>query len=167
MAAKETKETDLPDIGESIGPVLAQVAREHQPLFVALAERMAARRYRGWAEEPTMAAHRDELLACADREEDIAARIEGLNADAAAIQRDLMSSIPGLEELNRGIFENRTLSEQVTIQARGERLGAATWRAFAREANSDAVRETFLACARLEEDSAIVLERIIEVEVSE
>lgn len=161
------KETDLPDIGEAVGPVLAQVAREHQPLFVALAERTAARRYREWAEEPTLAAQRDELLACADREEDIAARIEGLNADAASIQRDLMSSIPGLEDLNRGIFENRTLPEQLTIQARGERLGAATWRAFAGEASDDSVRETFLACARLEEDSAVVLEAIVGAAVLE
>ena len=63
----------LPDVGEVIAPVLAQVPRERQPLLIALAERMAAERYRGWAGQVEGAAERAQLLACAAREEEIAA----------------------------------------------------------------------------------------------
>ena len=50
---------------------------------------------------------------------------------------------------------------QFRIQAQGERLGAATWRALARQEESRAARETYLACAELEEASALVLEALL------
>jgi hypothetical protein len=53
------------------------------------------------------------------------------------------------------------LPHQFTIQAQGERLGAATWRAFARHTEVPSVRDTFLVCAELEEQSATVLEAIL------
>jgi len=148
----------LPDVAAVFAPVLARVSREQQPLLLAVAERLAAERYRGWAgsADPT---HRADLLACAEREEEIARRVEALFADAAAIQRDILAWNPDLEELNRALFKGRPLEDQYTIQAQGERLGAATWRAFADHAPS--ARETFLACAELEEASAAVLEAIL------
>jgi hypothetical protein len=152
----------LPDIGEALAPLLARVPREQQPLLIALAERMAAERYRGWAERVGDAADRARLLACAEREERIAARIEGLFAGAAALQRDLLAKQPELPELNRSLFAGRPLADQLTIQARGERLGAATWRSFARHVTDVTRRETLLACAELEEESAAVLEALLE-----
>ena len=145
-----TNETELPDIGQTVGPLLAEVARQHQPLFVALAERMAAQRYRTWAELPELEAYRKRLLACADREEDIASRVESLDRDAAMIQQKLTRQFPTLGDLNRGLFAGRSLRQQLTIQARGERLGAATWRSFAKDAGDDNARDTFLVCADLE-----------------
>ena len=50
---------------------------------------------------------------------------------------------------------------QFRIQANGERLGAATWRAFAKQESSSAARDTYLACAELEEASAVVLESLL------
>jgi hypothetical protein len=152
----------LPDIGEALAPLLARVPREQQPLLIALAERMAAERYRGWAERVGDAADRARLLACAEREERIAARIEGLFAGAAALQRDLLAKQPELPELNRSLFAGRPLADELTIQARGERLGAATWRSFARHETDVTRRETLLACAELEEESAAVLEALLE-----
>lgn len=156
-----TSDAELPDVGEVLGRVLVTVPREQQPLLIALAERLAAERYRGWAGESAVTLQRDALLACAAREEDIARRIEDLYPGAAAQQRQLIEKNPELEEINRSLFAGRPLRQQFTIQARGERLGAATWRAFAAHAESAAARETFLACARLEEESAIVLEGFI------
>lgn len=153
--------TALPDVGEVIAPVLAQVPPEQQPLLIALAERMAAERYRGWAEEVHDAADRAQLLACAEREERIAARVEGLDPAAAAIQRDLSAKHPELTDLNRNLFAGRPLREQFTIQARGERLGAATWRSFARRETDAARRAALLSCAELEEASALVLEELL------
>jgi len=152
---------DLPDIGAVLAPLLARVPVERQPLLIALAERLAARRYRAWAREPTLAAHADRLRACAEREEDIACRVEALAPDAAAFQDGLRTEHPELETIDRTLFADRPLREQLTIQARGERLGAATWRAFARRATDARQRDTFTTCAELEEASAVVLEELV------
>ncbi len=161
MAASDASE--LPNVAEIFAPILERVPREQQPLLVAIAERMAAERYRGWATDPGYKAHRSQLLACAQREEEIADQIEALYPDAASVQRDILGKNPDVDEINRGLFTGRPLNEQLTIQAQGERLGAATWRGFAREASSP-FRETFQACALLEEGSAVVLEAILEFE---
>lgn len=154
-------ETVLPDVGAVLAEVLQRVVPERIPLLLAIAERLAATRYRGWAEEVADAAQRPALRACADREEEIARRIEALFPDAADAQRDLLASHPDLAEINRSLFAGRPLAQQFTIQARGERLGAATWRSFAKRAVTDAARATFLACAELEEASAAVLESLL------
>ena len=153
-------ESALPNLGEALGRILVGVPRERQPLLIAIAERMAAERYRGWAADAAVRNHQADLLACAAREDEIAHRVEALFPSAAATQRELIAENPDFEAINRAIFAGCSLAQQFTIQARGERLGAATWRAFAkREANS-AARATFLACAALEEESAAVLESL-------
>lgn len=151
----------LPDVAVVLATVLQNVPAEQQPLLVALAERLAAERYRGWANEPGVAPHADELRACAAREEDIAARIEALHPNAAAVQAALRAQNPALGEINQALFATRPLRQQLAIQAQGERLGAATWRSLARR-ESDAVRAQVLQrCAELEEASAVVLEAIL------
>lgn len=152
--------SELPDIGTAIAGVLQRVARPQQPLLIAMAERLAAVRYRAWAGDATMASHRAELLACAVREEEIASRIEALFPGAAEIQQGLLDKNPDLEEINRTLFAGRPIRDQLAIQARGERLGAATWRVFGRHAPEPA-RPVFETCATLEEASAAVLEAIL------
>jgi organic hydroperoxide reductase OsmC/OhrA len=148
----------LPSVGEALAPVIARVPRAEQPLLIALAERLAAERYRGWAAEIGDASARAQLLACAEREEEIARRVEALFPNAAPVQRDLLAKHPEVAELNRTLFAGRPLAHQFAIQAAGERLGAATWRSFAgREADAGR-RDVLLACAALEEESALVLE---------
>lgn len=153
---------ELPNLAEVLSPVLQGVPVEQQPLLIAIAERMAAQRYREWAKDAAMQRHYAELLACADREEQIASRVEGLYPQAAAMQRAIRANNPNLEETNRTLFAGRPLAQQFTIQAQGERLGAATWRAFARHEQNDARRAAFLACAELEEDSARALDAILD-----
>jgi hypothetical protein len=147
----------LSEIGAVLAPVLAQVPVERHPLLIALAERLAARRYRAWARETGNA----ELAACAAREEEIATRIEALYPDAAAVQRELLAAHPEVDEINRTLFAGRSQAEQFGMQARGERLGAATWRSFAKRAADPAARAVFLACTALEEESAVCLERLV------
>jgi hypothetical protein len=156
-----TAEPDLPDLPALLGRVLQRVARAQQPLLIVIAERMAAARYRGWADQSVDVGRRSRLLACANREEEIAGRIESLFPDAATAQRDMLAANPDLDEINRSIFAGRPLEQQLAIQARGERLGAATWRAFAGDARNAETRQTFLTCAGLEEESAVVLESIL------
>jgi hypothetical protein len=152
----------MPNVAEILAPLLARVAPVRQPLLLALAERMAAARYRGWAEDPAYAAHRESLVACAEREEEIATRVEALSPDAAAVEREIIAQIPDLEEINRSVFADRPIADQMLIQSAGERAGAAAWQAFAAAAGEPApAREAYLACARLEEESALVLDRIL------
>jgi hypothetical protein len=77
------------------------------------------------------------------------------------VQREPLAKHPDLEEINRALFADRPLEEQLAIQARGERLGAATWRSLAKPAEVEAERQTFLACALLEEESAAYLESLL------
>jgi hypothetical protein len=161
MVGQGTPDAELPEIGHALAPVLAAVPREQQPLLIALAERLAAARYREWADATHDDRFKRELLECATREESIATRVEGLYPDAAAVQQALLTSHPAVHEISRTLFAGRPLADQFTIQARGERLGAATWRAFAKHATGETARQTFLACALLEEASAAVLEHVV------
>ncbi|MBI5506041.1 MAG: hypothetical protein HY899_14690 [Deltaproteobacteria bacterium] len=152
----------VPSVAAILAPILARVAVADQPLLLALAERMAAARYRAWAEREGDAADRVLLLGCAEREDEVAARIESLRPDAKAVQQRLLEQNPDLVELNRELFAGRPLREQYAIQAKGERLGANTWKAVAGASKHAAVRELFLACATLEEESAMVLETLLQ-----
>ena len=151
----------LPSIGDVFASVLASVAEADRPLLIAIAERLAAERYRGWAAEASLAPHAAVLRACAVREEEIAARVEALFSDAPARQRAILAARPDLAEVNRAFFAGRPVRIQLRIQANGERLGAATWRSFAKSEQGAAARETYLACAELEEVSARVLEELL------
>ena len=152
--------TALPDIGAVLRPLLATVAPREVPLLLAIAERMAADRYRGWADAVSDPAARAGMLACAAREDEIATRVEAAHPDAAAVQERLRIAHPELAAINAEIFAGRPLAEQLAIQAGGERLGAATWRALAAACPDPVVREAFLACAPLEEASAVFLESL-------
>jgi hypothetical protein len=151
----------LPNVAQLLAPILGRVAPADRPLLIAIAERMAADRYRRWADEWGDAGVRDALLACAAREEDIAARVEALYPDAGRIAREILADQPDLASVDRSVFATRPLREQLAIQAQGERVGASTWRAFAAREDDAARRAAFLACAPLEEASAEVLEAIL------
>ena len=152
---------ELPNIAAVLATVLQRLPREQQPLLIAYAERLAAERYRGWAARVGNEESKRELHACADREEEIAAHIEGLYPNARSLQQDLLAANPDLLEINRTLFEPLSLEQQFQLQAQGERLGAATWRAFADQAGDPKQRDIFLACAPLEEQSADLLERLV------
>lgn len=158
-----TNATELPKVSEILRPLLQRVPPEQQPLLIAFAERLAARRYRAWSDDAADEARKSQLLACAAREDEIASRIESLYPEAATIQRELLPPHE-FEEINRSVFADHPLAQQFAIQAAGERLGAATWRAFATAAQSDHARQTFLTCAELEEESAVTLETILAVD---
>ena len=150
----------IPTIGELLAPLLPRVPAAHQPILIAAAERMAAERYRDWAIGFTDQQRSAELQACARREDEIAERVEGLFPNAPTIKAELGAVLIEMASITRQLFGGRPLAQQFSIQAAGERLGAATWRSFAKRAEPPA-RDTFLACAELEERSAEVLEAIL------
>lgn len=156
-----TDET-LPNLAEILGRVLLRVPAERRPLLIAYAERLAAERYREWSRGTTDSTRKARLAACAEREEEIARQVESLFPEASNLQREILAANPDLEEVNRSIFAGRPLRQQFAIQAQGERLGAATWRSLAPPDENSPARRIFLACAELEEESARVLEAILE-----
>ena len=150
---------DLPDLAELIGPLLQRVPVDRQPLLLAVAERMAADRYRRWA-AAAAPEHEAALLACAGREEEIARRVESLYSGASSVEREIVDQNPDLAEIDRTLFAPHPVEQQWVLQARGERLGAATWRAFAKRESRVEARDVFLGCALLEEQNAEFLESI-------
>jgi hypothetical protein len=151
----------LPDVAAVLTPLLAAVAPGERPLLLAIAERMAAERYRRWASAVDEPGIRAGLRRCADREDEIAGRVEAVYPDAADVQRRLRLDHPNLTVINDEIFAGRPLAEQFAIQASGERLDASTWRALAAGAANEAERSAFLACAPLEEASVTFLEMLL------
>ena len=158
---KTSAENALPSIAELITPLLLRVAATERPLLVAYAERLAAARYRSWAERVASPQQRTSLLACAAREEEIATRVEALLPNAGERQRALLEAHPELLEINRSIFADRPLEQQFKIQAQGERAGAGLWRRLAEAAPDGHARNTYEECARLEEASAELLEALL------
>ncbi len=148
-------------IVEVLAPLVGAAPRAEQPALVALAERVAARRYRAWAKEVEEGDACEALLLCAEREEEIAAMVEALVADAGAIQARFLEAHPDLEARYRGLFEGEALVAQFAIQAEAERAGAATWRAYAAEQEDPAHEQVYRTCAALEEASAEALDSLI------
>ena len=150
-----------PTLIEALGPIIAQYSREQLPVFAAAAERLAAERYRHWAKLVASESARAALIACAEREEEIARRVSALHEGSAALQAQMAADHPDLRERYWTIFEGLELAEQFAAQAAAERTGADTWRAFAAENTGTAAKPEYLACAKLEERSADTLDRLI------
>ncbi|MCZ6641843.1 MAG: hypothetical protein O7F71_09735 [Gammaproteobacteria bacterium] len=147
-------------IAEAFEPLLPDVAPEEIPMIVALVERLAADRYRGWRDETDDPVERAGLLACAAREDEIAAFIESREADAAAKIDELNARFPDLRERYDSIMAGRTRTEQLRIQAEGELGGADYMRQFS-EATEGAVSAHFASLASLEEANSRFLSVLI------
>ncbi|HTG16877.1 MAG TPA: hypothetical protein VK747_16640 [Blastocatellia bacterium] len=155
-------ERTIPNVAEILSQVLRNIEPPLQPLLLAALERLAAERYRSWAgDDHPNPSVREGLLACADREEEIARRVESLDPNASAIQDKLLSDHPELLDLNRTLFEGRPLKVQFAMQAQGEMAGAAAWRAYAAAASDSSARELLQSCSRLEEANAAFLRGLL------
>jgi hypothetical protein len=154
-------EGNVPNVAEILAGVLRGIEPSVQPLLLAKLERLAAERYRGWASDQADQVVKEGLLACADREEEIARRVESLEPNAAAIQDKLLLDHPELLELNRTLFAGRPLKVQFAMQAEGERAGAAAWRAYAAAASDPSSQEFLQSCSRLEQANADFLQTLL------
>lgn len=155
-----TRPTSLPDLGELLRPLVESLPEALRPRFLALLERNAGERYRSWALRwPDPAAARG-LRECAEREDRIAALVEGLFPRQPGEEARIDPLLPKVSDVARALFQGRPLLEQFAIQAAGERRGASVWRLFASQTDLPAVCETLLRCAVLEEASAELLEAL-------
>ncbi len=149
------------NVADVIGPILRKVSAEERPLLISLAERMAAKRYREWAGQLSDQSMKISLLACADREEEVARRVESLFQNANTRQKELLSRVPELLESGNALFTSLPLKEQFAMQAEGERAGGATWRSYATRTDNTKIGDLYLECALLEEQNAACLDALI------
>jgi hypothetical protein len=158
MTNEEDDPKKPPSVTDLLGDALERVAREWQPLLAVAVARLAGERYREWAATPEGGRYRSRLLACANRQDEIARAIEPLYADSEQIEQGILRQNSDLSEIDRAAFAGRALAEQFVIQARWARLNAAAWRSFAQHETDAARNRAFRACAELEELNALVLE---------
>ncbi len=152
---------DAPNFGELLAPMIQSVPEAAVPRFLATLERGAAGRYRQWAEQTDDPEVARGLTACAEREDEIATRVEKLVSIDAAAQAAIDAAFPAARDAYFDVFAGLSLREQWAIQADAERQGAAAWRGL-RAASSDSEAQQVLeSCALLEEESAGYLEGLL------
>jgi hypothetical protein len=152
----------IPDFGELLAPHIGSVPEQAVPAFLARLERTAADRYRMWAE--AVPEHREDLLACAAREDDIADRVERIYPLADdAHQAVIEAAIGPARDTYYEVFSGLTPLQQMTIQANAERQGAAAWRGMIEQESDPDTRAALEECARIEEASADYLDALLRV----
>ena len=151
--------TESPNFGLLLAPVLGKVEAQSRPRFLALLERAAADRYRGWAEE--LPEHGNVLLACAAREDEIADRIEAsFSIEEAELER-LRSLLPHARDLYYAAFDGISVLEQIRMQSDAELQGANAWRSVAKGIDDEAILAQLTRCSELEELSSSEARRIL------
>ena len=118
-------EVDIPNFGELLAEHLSGVPSEAYPYLLSQLERTAADRYRGWADE--VPEHREGILECAAREDEIADRVEALFPPSDEHRALVATIIPRAKATYYSAFEPYTPIEQMMIQANAERQGANAW----------------------------------------
>ena len=118
-------EVEIPNFGELLAEHLGAVPQEAYGYLLSQLERTAADRYRGWAED--VPEHREGLLACTAREDEIADCAEAMFPPTDEHRRLVASIIPEARATYYSAFERHTPVEQMTIQANAERQGANAW----------------------------------------
>ena len=152
-----TASPELPSIAAILTPVVVCLPLRQQRLLIAHAERQAAGMYRSWPAQVDEL-ERDGFLRCAEREENIAARVEALEPEADTLRRQLKTSLPpDLDAQVRAVYAGRPLEEQWEIQRRAERAGKKTWENFAAAEPDPAAQAVLRTCAAMEDESASFL----------
>ncbi len=147
-------------IVEAFGALLPDLAPDEVPMLLAILERIAGTKYRSWAQEAADDVERAGLLACAEREDEIAVFIESLEDDAAARAAQLRERFPDLEERYDSVMSALDRTEQLRVQAEGELGGADYMRQFAAAAEG-AVAARFESLACCEEANSKFLSALI------
>jgi hypothetical protein len=152
-------ELQIPAFGALLAPYIGQLPAEIMPRFLALLERGAAARYRGWAE--ALPEHAEVLLTCSAAEDEIADRIDGAFVMDPSLREQLEAPLPGARDTYYAAFHGYDVWDQLRIQADAERQGANAWRRIATATTDPAVLEQLATCSALEEASADRLDALI------
>ena len=152
-------EIDIPNFGEILAEHLSGVSPAAYPYLLSQLERTAAARYRGWADQ--VPEHRDGLLSCAAREDEIADRVEAMFPPTDEARAQVADMIPAAKDAYYAVFDGYTPLEQMTIQANAERQGAGAWQNLKEAYPHRATELDHLSAIELE--SAAYLDEILGV----
>lgn len=115
----------IPDFGEILAEHLAKLPAEALPYMLSQLERSAADRYRGWAKD--LPEHSQGLLSCAEREDEIAERVEAMFPPSDEHRQLVAYLMPAAKATYYDAFAGYTALEQMQIQEDAERQGARAW----------------------------------------
>jgi hypothetical protein len=121
-------EIEIPNFGEVLAEHLGKIPPAALPYALAQLERTAADRYRVWAEE--VPEHSAGILECANREDEIADRVEDMFPVTQEDKVIVDGIIPAAKDTYYEVFMGYTAIEQMTIQANAERQGAGAWQSL-------------------------------------
>ncbi len=155
---------EIPNFGALLAPYIGLVPPQAMPRFLALLERGAAERYRGWAE--ALPEHADELMICARAEDEIADRIESAFSLDESLRDALEAPLPDAKRTYFDVFTGMDVWDQLRVQANAERQGAQAWRNIATRTTDQLVVDQLAACSALEEASADRLDTLIATHAS-
>lgn len=143
---------EVPQFGALLRSHITSVPDAARPAFLAGLERSAAARYRTWAEAAP--AHADDLLACAQREDEIAALVAGLFPISPADQAAVDAALPAAVAVYYEVFAPYSVEEQLYLQSEAELQGAQAWVQMSETVTDPAARDTLARCTTLEQESA-------------
>lgn len=149
----------IPNFGALLGEFIGQVPSGTMPRFLAMLERTAAERYRGWA--AALPEHADVLLQCASDEDEIADRVESVFTLDPSLREQLEAPLPDATRAYYEAFAPYGVWDQLRMQADAERQGARAWRNIAARHPDPAVVEVLHSCSTLEESSADAVDALI------
>jgi hypothetical protein len=150
----------IPDFAQLLAPYISVIPEASQPAFLAQLEKTAAQRYRDWAQ--ALPQHAKGLIECAEREDEIAIRIEKILPAAGGQDQKLISeTIAPAKSCYYQAFSAFTVWEQLYIQANAERQGAAAWRMIASQFTERSIIEVLEACSSIEEKSADYVDALL------
>ena len=155
------QQPEIPDFGALLAEHIRSVPADAMPAFLAMLERTAAERYRGWAAD--VPEHAEGLMACAAREDEIADRISAaFHAGAPEAIAAMESAIGPAKETYYAVFSGLKPVQQMAIQAKAQRQGAAARRGMLADTSDAGVNDVLEACASNEEASAGYLDVLLE-----
>lgn len=152
-------DVQIPNFGSLLAPYIDRVPPEVMPRFLALLERGAAERYRGWA--AALPQHADELMTCSRAEDEIADRVETVFALDESLRESVEAPLPDAKRTYFAVFVGMDVWDQLRVQANAERQGAQAWRNIASRITDQRVIDELATCSSLEEASADRLDDLI------
>lgn len=118
-------QVEIPNFGELLSAHLSGVSAGAYPYLLSQLERTAAARYRDWA--AAVVEHREGLLECAAREDEIADKVAALFPPTVAQIDEVENVLPKAKDAYYSAFAGYSPLEQMTIQADAEKQGAGAW----------------------------------------
>jgi hypothetical protein len=153
---------EIPNFPMLLMEPLISVPDESRVGFLARLERSAADRYREWAAESDELA--EGLIACADREDEIADRAEKLAPVRPEHEKIVVEALAKARALYASAFEGHPLRDKIILQAHAERQGSLAWIGFAAQTEDEATKAEFLVLAGLEVASAEHIDEALDVQ---